>query len=290
MTDYEDLRDAVIKHLTQKTVLLNGNGESLNQALIDSVLDPTPAGFNNYFAYIKLPDGTAYDPDLMQRVIADAVNISNFPPAIFIEGLMLEGQRISGSLNTMYHYMANEQRIPLAAFLYRPAEERPLRRQEWSDVIFPATFEEMDTVDDIKSPSLTGLRKFMRCILEYGSGDFPDYQAIEDLWKERGWLDYTQNPPVYIKRTMKGGDWSLKVSLTDHELDSPARLENLLVDIINYCRGEIDSYYDLDDVMATALVILKRRDELFEKDYPYKKLQDRTNMLVEILEGRPIWD
>jgi hypothetical protein len=294
-TEYQDIRKGVTKLLKANTMLLDGKGELQNRLIGDTMIDSTQDGVENYFKAMKLPDNTSYDFNLMARIIADAALVDVVPAnsVLFLEGLMLEGQRISGEKNTQYHYMADEERLKLAAFLYRPAEERPLTYDEWWHVLFPTSLEDIKDSEpfDVKPVNERGLRKMLRCALEYGSGDFPDYGDIKELWANREWMDFTEKQPAYVHRTAKGDDFQMQVTMASPHTDRPEQIENMLVDIINFCRGSNDSYCNLDDLFATALQVLKSRKELLDHDYftEESKQSDRFSMIQKVLDGTPLW-
>ena len=77
-TEYASLRKGVT-YLSQNVMLLNEKGQNQNNTIVNTILDPNQDSFNQYFKGIKLPDDTAFDYDLMARVMVDAVYIPILP-------------------------------------------------------------------------------------------------------------------------------------------------------------------------------------------------------------------
>jgi hypothetical protein len=282
---YSDIRKGITALMQSQVMLLSQDGVAQNDVLVDSILDATPDRFYRTLRNMQ------FNPDIMDRLISDAAltRLPNGSP-LYLEGLAYEAERICGEKQNIYPALKKEERLKLAGFLYRSANERPLPYEEWWSILFPATMEDIKKAkpEDVRQANEYGLRKMLRCLLEYNSLDLPSYGSIDMLWKERGWEEYSEHAkPVHMK--MKGDDVSLSVSLGQPETDNPTMIENLLVDLISYV-GE-GSSLNLNLTLVYALKILNRRKYLAEHDYflPQSRREDRQVKLQAVLEDKPLW-
>jgi len=288
-TPYSDIRKGVTALLQANAVLYGSNGAKQNRPIGDSMIEPEPGCF---YGLVK---SLGYEPDTMARIMADGALaktlLHNSP--LYLEGLQSEAERVSREKKTTYVEFQEADRLKLAGFLYRPANERPLTYEEWWSILFPATMGEMKKAKpgDVKAVNERGLRKMLRCMLEYNSLDFPPYESIAKLWKERDWKEYIEHAkPVHM--SFKDSDFSVSVSLASPEIDNPPRIENLLIDVINYVRRyEADEdTFNLDKILYCAMKVLPMRKRMLDSDYFSDETReaDRLVMIQKVIEDVPL--
>lgn len=294
-TPYSEIRKGVIAILGANTLLLDSN--SLNQTpnLTNSVTYPNPDEFYNLVKSVN------HDERFMARIIADAALVKKLPQdsILYLEGLVIEAERISKEKNTTYTQLKEEERVKLAGFLYRLPNERHLTYNEKMNLLYPNIAEQVPKGTENVTWALKidqrGLRKILICLIESNGLEYPPAKEVDQLWKSKGWEEYIET----VKTKVSGsnipegkdkGDGKLRLvdtrTLHIPESNLPEGIEYLLTDIRLY----LDKTNNLKEILNAAEKILPHRKRLARLSYFEMKSKDfdRQIMIDKVFNNQPL--
>jgi len=288
-TPFKYIRSGVSALTKAKTLLLDSRGVDRRGGFTDSIIQSDASDF------YELVGGMGYGQDLMARVIADAALVERLPSQspLYVEGLAYEAERIPNGMGTTYGELPNDERIKLASFLFRPADERPLTMREGMNVMYPNFVLEMREgvrdVDWVLTHGRDGLRKLLRSFIETGGLDSPSEKEVARLWESKRWDDYVEpsspDQEAYRQRYPDGEEVRGDVVVADFNL--PAAIIYLLSDVRDFLDEETR---DLKEILDAAEKVMPHRKRLHELQYFHGRSDwpDRSILLDKIFNDEPL--
>jgi hypothetical protein len=276
-TSFEEVRKGWRALRTAKTRILNSEGRDITDGITDSMIDSSGGDFHKLMARLT------NDSPTTARLFADAALVKQLPndSSIYLEGLVVYGKSIPIIKDTTYLGMQEKDRLELAEFLYRPAEERQFPIHQKMMMLYPrgfniaagGIFEEASRIED------DAIRLMAMNLIESDSLERPTDKQIEKIWNERGWNKY-----------LISGEAKL-VDARIAPYNMPHSVENILTDLMAYLGTGDKGERSLDRITEAAREVLPHRKRLAEVGYFKQNTNEaeRHIMLQTVLEGRPLF-